>query len=266
MQETTYQTGMLDTPTFLDSARAEARQADFSIDDYGREGDQRPYQIVYPAYDAPKFLQRYVDLGKALRMCKTLCTLKGRPYRVVRWERPGSGARPGGVPCAPCAGRPQSMFPRRVRSAGKNGCVGLAGFEAAGMKPVAEFHPNGQMLVFDKCGKAQVVGRPNYIVSRNPFPRERHPRALPQQYLQAVKTAQLLADRRGVKTYVCSDFGTNCKKGKQWVPIVYVQPGGLVRRYDNRGTGTTGVTPISESYFRELVAESRGATFLGQGH
>lgn len=260
MQETTYQTGLPDIPTYLDSARVESQQADFSIDDYGREGDQRPYQIIFPSYEAPKFLQRYVDLGKALRMCKTLCTLKGRPYRVVRWGRPGSGALPGGVPCAPCAGRPQSRFPRRVSG---GGC--LNGLEASGMTSIAEFHPNGQMLVFNKCGKAQVVGRPNYIVSRVPFPRERHPRALPQQYVEAVKTAQLLAERRGVKTYVCSGFGQDCKVGKQWVPIVYVQPGGLVRRYDDRSAGTTGVTPISESYFRELVAESRGATFLGQG-
>lgn len=262
MQETTYQTGLLDLPTYLNSAQAEARQADFSIDDYGREGDQRPYQIVYPAYDAPKFLEQYVDLGKALRMCKTLCHLKGRPYRVVRWERTGSGARPGGVPCAPCAGRPMSRFPSRVN--GTRTC-GLSGLEAAGMKSIAEFHPDGRVLVFDKCGKAQVMGRPNYYVSANPFPRELRPQQLPQQYTEAVKTAQLLADRRGVRTYVCSGFGADCKKTKQLVPVVYVQPGGLVRRFDNKPTGTTGVTPINESYFRELVAESRGATFLGQG-
>lgn len=258
-QETT-QAGLPDIPIWLDSARAEAAQADFSIDDYGRLGTERPYQIVYPAYKAPKFLQRFADLGQALRMCSTLCQLKGKPFRVVRWERSGSGALPGGVPCRVCRKyRPVARFPDQVRQG--SGC--LEGFPDA--RPIAEFHPDGQRMVFDNCGNAKIVGRPNYIVSANPFPREYDPRPLPQRYLEAVKTGQILANRRGKRVFLCSDFGMPCKHDKQLVPVVYVDPGGLVPRYDTTPEGTTGVTPVSPAYFKELVAESRGASFLGPG-
>jgi hypothetical protein len=260
MQETINQTGYTDLPTYLSSAQEEAAQADFSIEDYGRVGDQRPYQVIQPAYDAPEFLGRFMNLNEALQECKTLCTLQGRPFRVVRWGRSGSGAR-GGVPCAPC--RAKARIPRFPRQVKPDGC--LHGYPDA--TPIAEVHPDGRRIVFDACGNPQVVGESNFVVSRTPFPRLYDPKPLPQRYLEAVKSAQILATRTGRRTYICSGFGAQCDKRnpKRWVPVVYIDPGGLRERHDSIGTGTVRVKPITQAHFRELVAESKGATLLGQG-
>jgi len=259
-QETTAGTGYQDIPTVY-SAKDEAAYEQFSIDDYGREGDQRPYQIIEPSYDAPKFLQRFSTLAAALRECKTICHLQGKPFRVVRWGRTGSGARQGGVPCKPCAARMRiSRFPRTLS---ESGC--LHGYPDA--VPIAEVRPDGRHVVYQCDGTPQIVGKTNYIVSRSPFPREYNPRPVTQRYLEAVKSAQVMASRTGKRAYVCSSFGANCTKRnpKQWIPVVYVDPGGLRQRYDDVPTGTTGVVPVTPAYFKELVAESRGATYLGQG-
>jgi hypothetical protein len=147
-----------------------------------------------------------------------------------------------------------------------NGSGYLEGFPDA--RPIAEIQPNGQRIVFNKCGSGRLVGEPRYIVSHNPFPREYSPiHPLPQRYVDAVKTGQLLAERTGKRAYLCSDFGHSCDKRdpKHWVPVVYVQPGGLARRHDNNTGSDVQVTPVSPSMFKELVAESRGATYLGQG-
>jgi hypothetical protein len=260
-QETTEQTGYTDIPTYLRSAQDEAAQADFSIEDYGRVGDQRPYQIVQPAYQAPRFLQRFSNLEEALQECETLCTLQGRPFRVVRWGREGSGAR-GGVRCQPC--RVRGRIPRFPDPAPPgSGC--LHGYPNA--LPLAEFQPGGRRIVFDKCGDPTIVGEPNFVVSRTPFPRVYDPKPLPQRYLEAVKSAQILSSRTGRRTYICSSFGASCDKRntKRWIPVVYVDPGGLRQRYDTIPTGTVNVKPITQSHFRELVAQSKGATLLGQG-
>lgn len=259
-QQTTDQTGLPDLDIYQNTARGEAAYQDMSIDDYGREGDQRPYQIVYPAYKAPEFLQRYATLSSALRECKTLCRLQGKPFRVVRWGRVGSGATSGGVPCKPCASKSRiSRFSRPTKS----GC--LHGYPDA--TPLAEVRPDGRHVVYECDGTPKIVGQPEYIVSHTPFPREYRPAPLPQRYLEAVKTAQLLSKRTGRRAYVCASFGAKCGKRnkKLWIPVVYVQPGGLRERYDSIPTGTTTVTPVSPAYFRELIAESRGATYLGQG-
>ena len=153
-----------------------ARDSTFSIDDYGY-GPPGPYQIMEPAYPAPKWLGRYVDLGKALQECQTLCTLKGRPYRVVRWGREGAG-NAGGIPCKTCKPMPGgAKFPRHFqppcRCAGGNGLsgcdCGLSGEPASSnARPLAEFRPGGEKLVFDAQGNAHIVGRPAYTVSKNP--------------------------------------------------------------------------------------------------
>lgn len=253
MQET-IAAGLPDLP-YYGSAEAEAAQAQFSIDDYGRVGDQRPYQIIEPAYPAPKFLERFAYLGDALRECKTLCRLQGKPFRVVRWGREGAGAR-GGVGCSPCKRqRPVARFPL-------TGC--LQGYPDA--TPVAEARPNGQHIVFDCRGNPQLVGKPAYAVSGNPFPREYDPRPVTQRYLQAIKTAQDLVRRRKKRAYIVASFAAKgSRSSKYWVPVVYVDPGGLRKVQDDAGVGTTVVQPISRQHFRELIAQSKGASFLGQG-
>lgn len=245
------------------TAQAEAADAQFSIDDYGRLGDNRPYQVVQPAYDAPEFLQQFATAEAALQECKTLCHLEGKPFRTVRWERVGSGNR-GGVRCEVCRSCPSSTrdrFPRHL----KPGSGALHGYPNA--IPIAEVQPNGQHIVFKKCGAGKIVGTPDYVVSRTPFPREYHPRPLPQRYLEAVRTAQRLSENTGKRAFICSSFGAPCNKrnDKYWTPVVYVDPGGLRERHDSMPAGTVKVNSVTPAYFKELVAESRGATYLGQG-
>jgi len=238
------------------SAEAAAAQAMPSVDDYGK-ADDGPYQVVQPAYPAPIWLGHFTSLVPALRECSTLCTLKGRPFRVMSWNREGAGNR-GGVPCGPCGASARiSRWPRRVTGPG---C--LDGFEDA--MPVAEARPGGQWVVYDGCGNERLVGSPGYVVSHTPFPRLYQKESYPQRYIEAVKTAQLLSSSSGRRTFVCSSFGAKCNGGRG-VPVVYVDPGGYRQRYDEIPMGTVSVKPVSPGYFKELVMESAGGTYLGQG-
>ena len=258
------------------SARADAQQAQFSPLDYGREGDTRPYQIVMPSYPAPRFLQTYANLAVGLRECGTLCSLQGRPYRLVRW---GSS-----VPCLPCN---QGRLPLRLPSGKiKFSSGALEGYPEA--EPIADFHPRSGVWIYGPQGQKKLVGRPNYVVSRKPFPTNASCKyvastgmpkgevvAPPQRYIEAVQSAQYLADAEGRTAYVCSGFGSSCKgrDSSKWMPVVYVQPGGLVARYPyekdfGKGTvyGSQNITQtVTPEEFRELIRESEGGTFLAQG-
>lgn len=220
------------------SEREIAAKAGFSVDDYGK-ADSGPYQVVMPTYPAPKWLRRFNALGPALRECSTLCQLRGQPFRVMRWGQEGSGKA--GSPCAPCARRFTARFARPVRGFGCCGTGYLEGYPDA--HPIAEFKPGGQKLVFNNAGESRIVGRPNYVVSSNPFPRLYRPEKYSQRYLDAVTTAQKIAQASGNRMFV-SDGRT---------PVAYVEP------------GATTVNQVSPEYFQELVAQSRGRSYLGQG-
>jgi hypothetical protein len=263
-----------DIPRFLATREGEAYDAQFSTEDYGRVGDQRPYQIVFPSYPAPKWLGRFINLNEALRECGTLCQLTGQPFRLVKW-----GAR---LPCYPCRGRKRfNKLPgARIVSPGA-----LDGFPDA--QPVADFTPRGGTIVYGDDGQPRMVGAPNFHVTRKSCPKGFHKSfvdfdtPLPVRYLEAVKTAQYIANHTGQNAYLCSSMGAHCnvksKRGTntKWVPVVYVQPGGLVRRYPTdlklqRAISTKGstsvVNPVTADEFRELIRESAGRTRLGQGH
>lgn len=269
------------TPLDPFSEKAIAAQAGFSIDDYGK-ADEGPYQIVMPTYPAPVWLRRFAALGPALRECSTLCALKGKPFRVVRWGREGSGAR-GGIPCAACARttpNTASRFPRNRGLSGLGACAGcsdskpcvgcktcascgkrgsgyLKGFPNA--HPVAEFR-KGQRLVFNAQGVPQLVGRPNYVVSHNPFPRTYKREIYPQQYLEAVRAAQVLTSNTGKRLFVVAAV-----PGQTGTPVAYTDAQYGLTGLGGLGSGTVVVRPVSPEYFQELVAESRGRSYLGQG-
>lgn len=244
------------------SAKFDSQQAQFTPYDYGREGDTRPYQVVMPSYATPKFLQTFTNLKDGLRECSTLCRLQGKPFRLVKW-----GAK---VPCIPCGAPKTARLPSFVvRSRGA-----LKGYPEA--TPVAEVHPTKGVSVFGPHGEEMLVGTPNYTASRFPFPIAPTPGSpINQNYLQAVQTAQYLAGESGARTYVCAGFNSPCKKSKSFMPVVYVDPGILARRYPEglpMGPGavstpgsTSIMTPVSPAAFRELLAASQGRSLLGQG-
>lgn len=256
-------------PTFdLATREGEAAQSQFATRDYGRVGDQRPFQVVFPAYPAPKFLSRHMFLQEALHECGTLCQLKGKPFRLVKW-----GAR---VPCFPCKTQNRGQYHRlpslRIHSPGA-----LAGFPEA--TPIADFDPKTGVVVYGPDGQPKRVGDPNFIVTRAPFPPPTllaNWPPLPQRYLEAVQSAQYLASTTGKNTYLCSSMGGDCNRPnsatQKWVPVVYVQPGGLVRRYHselelpNSPHGSqVATTPVTESEFQELLRQSAGASRMAFG-
>jgi hypothetical protein len=244
-----------------------AQQAQFTTYDYGRVGDQRPYQVVMPSYEAPQFLKTFMNLHEGLRECLTLCSLQGRPFRLMRW-----GAR---NPCIPCKQRFKGggRLPSFVRSPGA-----LKGYPEA--RPIMEAHPTKGVSVFGPRGEVMKPGGANYRVSEMPWidqrPRDLYnPGPVNLRYLQAVQTAQEFAGRSGKRAYVCSSLGADCKgRKKQWFPVVYADPGGLVARYsyeEDFGAGTVpGSTSVSTDVgpdsYRELLLQSEGATRLAQGH
>ncbi len=247
----------------IDTRIGEAAQAQVSTSDYGAVGDQRPYQIVQPAYPAPQWLARFSNLNNALRECGTLCQLTGKPFKLVKW-----GAR---VPCYPCSSKKHrgSLPSLRIHSPGA-----LAGFADA--QPIADFAPN-QTVVYDGNGQPKVVGAQSFVVSSRPTVAAStfiDPQPLTQRYAQAVQSAMYLANTTGKPAYVCSSLGADCKGGaaKGYVPVVYVQPGGLVKRYSqslpltNSAKGSqVATTAVSEDDFRELIRESEGRSRLGWG-
>jgi len=236
-----------------------AQDEAFSVNDYGSVGDQRPYQIIRPAYPAPEFMNKFMYLNEALRECQTLCQSQGRPFRLVKWARR--------IPCQACGN--QSIRTSRlpsfaVRDLGGCGCKGgkgprLQGFPDA--EVVADVRPQGQTVIYGPGGHQQLVGAPNYVITTDPLGVAIDPKRQPSmRYLQAVKAAQYLASRVGKNVYICSTMG--CKGRRGAIPVVYVQPGGIVRANALIPGSETAVTPVSPSHYRELIAESRGESFL----
>jgi hypothetical protein len=256
-----------DLPKFMATREGEAYTSQFSTNDYGEVGDQRPYQVVMPGYPAPRFLSRFQELSRALNECGTLCQLTGKPFRLVKW-----GSR---LPCYPCRAKKSSNKLPNIRMVSPGA---LHGYPSA--QPIADFHPTGGTIVYTN-GQPKLIGAPNFKITRNPNQPDSFVHwdtPLPQRYVEAVKTAQYIANSTGENAYLCSSMGASCKSrdAKKWVPVVYASPGGLVRRYAQglplpkgvkSAPGSTNiVNPVTEDEFRELVRESAGRTRLGQGH
>jgi hypothetical protein len=61
----------------------------------------------------------------------------------------------------------------------------------------------------------------------------------------------------GRPTFGCDDFDQDCFD-KARVPVVYVDPGGLRQRYDDRVSSQTTVERVGPVAFRQLIAASHG--------
>ncbi len=237
----------------LNSARAESAQAQFSVSDYGYVGDQQPYQIIQPSYPAPRWMGRYMDMKQALRECRTLCRLEGRPFRLVKWGKPVQS------PCKTCSPKPENKLPN-VRIQGV--VRGLDGAPLVAI-PVADISAKGQVKIYGADGKAKPAAKKQWIVNQHPRFRGLH-KVTTRSYYEAVRAAEYLASHTGRRAYVCNT--ARCKVNpKLYVPVTYAQPGGLNPMNPNIPTGTTTVSPVTPQHFQELVEESRGGTFYGQG-
>lgn len=258
-------------PSDFFSARSQAAYGAASVQDYGAIGDQRPYQIVFPAYPAPEFLKSFRYLREALRECDTLCKLTGQPFRLMKW-----GTR---VPCRPCKGRkirdnvlPSFQFKQRgyITSRGA-----LEGYPEA--FPVAEMLPNGQRTVFGPMGQEQSVGLPDFkvFVADAPPGDFNDPSSLPANYIDSIRAGEYLASQSGRRAFICSSFGADCsgRNPEKWVPVVYVQPGGLAPRSPldfnpdafgaQSAVGSQVISqPVTPEMFQQLLTLSQGGSDL----
>jgi len=237
----------------LSIQQREAQGEAFSVNDYGSVGDQRPYQIVKPSYPAPEFMKRFMYLNQALRECQTLCQDQGRPFRLVKW-----GER---IPCRSCGARVSTSRLPSFTVSRLNGLGACKTCSSSQPKVIADFKPNGQTIVYGPNGRPQLVGAPNYVISTDPYGLEIVPNKQPSlRYLEAVQAAQTLASRVGKTVYVCSKMG--CKGRKGAVPVVYVQPGGIVRANIPVSGDSTVVSTVTPAHYQELIMESRGGSYL----
>lgn len=255
------------SPGFF-SAQGQAAYETASVQDYGCDGDQRPYQIVSPAYPAPQFLRSFTYLTEALRECQTLCQSTGQPFRLVKW-----GSR---IPCRPCRRRKigDNRLPSlRFRGSHVESRGALAGYPEA--LPIMDATAKGS-VVFGPNGEEVSIGSPDFRiwvpdVSPNVLV---NPQPLPADYMEAIRGGEYLASRTGRRAFICSSFGADCKgrDPRKWVPVVYVQPGGLARRYPDDldptgwGSSVAGSTAISQvitpEMFQQLLALSDGGSNL----
>lgn len=81
----------------------------------------------------------------------------------------------------------------------------------------------------------------------------------------ALRTAQRLADAIGRRAYIVGSFLAKpdpSKPARYFVPVVYVQPGGLVRLLDDRPVGTTRVVKLTPFEYRYQLAMGYGINLL----
>jgi hypothetical protein len=256
-------------PDFF-SAQGQSAYSQAAVQDYGNVGDQRPYQIVYPAYHAPEFLKSFRYLQEALRECDTLCKLTGQPFRLMKW-----GTR---IPCRPCPNRKirDNMLPSfRFKTGYIESRGALEGYPEA--FPVAEMLPNGQRTIFGPMGQEQSIGVPDFRIYVADIPPGDYnaPQPLPTNYIDSIRAGEYLSSQTGRRMYICSSFGADCagRNPEKWLPVVYVQPGGLSPRYpqdfnpNSFGSQSaygsqTIVSPVTPEMFQELLELSQGGTNL----
>jgi len=79
----------------------------------------------------------------------------------------------------------------------------------------------------------------------------------------ALATARRLADAMGRRAYVVGSFGAKPSRDPRYfVPVVYVQPGGLVRLIDHRPVGTVTVNKMTPFEFQYYIAMGNGTNLL----
>jgi hypothetical protein len=136
---------------------------------------------------------------------------------------------------------PQNRFPDAVRRS-----------VAAAWRPVAASTLDGPALVKEGC--VLPIWRRVFFVGdmNNQFQRP----GAPMLYRAAVEAAMLVARRQGRTKVV---FG---RSGPRTVPVVYVEPGGIVRAIRGELDSAVQVMRMDEFEMRQALAASQGASIM----
>lgn len=221
----------------------------YSTFDSGCRGDI--FAVSPRIYPAPGWLQEYFDIATAMREATKTCALEqGTCYVVKRSATlPRCGQRRGRGECGPNG--PYSP-----------GFAGVAAFPdavrrevEAGWQPVAAATPEGPAIVAEGC----VLPIWQRIFSNGPL----EPLLVQgpsQTYQAAVRAAMWIADHEK-QTRLVYGWG---EKGRP-VPLVYVQPGGLVRSARRERQPATTVERMDRFELAQALAAGRGASLMPFG-
>lgn len=223
----------------------------YTLFDEGCRGDV--FAILPRDYAAPAWLVEYFDLATALREATKTCALQQGTCWVVRardtlqrcGQRCGRGE---------CEGRPP--WSPGLAGAGIAGGMTQGGVvrreAAASWEPVASVSPEGVAVVKSGCVLPlwqrifQNTQADNFLVQ-----------GVSETYQAAVRSAMWLADHEKSRRLV---YGWG-RTGKP-VPMVYVDPGGLVRSVQTWDVGPVQVDRIDRFELAQSLAASRGASIM----
>ena len=222
----------------------------YSTSDDGGRGDI--FALVPRVYPVPDYLAEYYDLAKALRVATNTCVLQQGKCWVVRRDQtlPRFGQRCGRGECGwRSPNSPGFASELADLRSGKLSSV-------LGGVPVALATRKGLALVQDGAvvplwQRSFVVGANDRVLMLGPS----------QTYSAAVRAAMMLAEQTHQQKLVYR-LGV---PGQNPTPMVYVQPGGLVRSAQpSRGPALT-VSPMDEFELRQYITASAGGSLMPQG-
>lgn len=230
----------------------------YSVSDEGCPGDQPPAYAISPRpYPVPGYLRMYENLRVALRESVDACALQMGPCWVLRADQVhqrcgqachGGCPTPGPTALASVTGNrfPGPLYPDSVRREVQ-----------ANWKPVMRVDSSGIALTPSPGCVLPIWQRIFYVGDeQNHFARDK-PGLV---YNAAVEAARYIARTQG-KTRVVMGTDTSGRT----VPVVYVDPGGIVRAMPRDAGPETVVVPMSEFELRQYMAASRGATLMPFG-
>lgn len=220
----------------------------YSTSDDGGSGDI--FALVPRIYPVPDYLAEYFDLGQALRVATNTCVLQqGKCWVIKRSSTlPRVGQRCGRGEC-------------QWRSRNSPGLSGLGADLSAlragrsGGTPIALVTSKGLAAVRDD--EVLPLWRAVFRVSEDQHFIVQGPS---QTYSAAVRAAMWLANHSGKRKLV---YGMG-QRGRP-VPMVYVEPGGLVRSAPLPRGNETQVDLMDNFELRQAIAASAGASIMPHG-
>lgn len=217
----------------------------YSVSDQGCSGDR--YAVSPKSYPVPGYLRTYDDLRKALRVSVDTCELQQGVCWVLRagqlHQRCGQACAGGCPTPGPLNGFPN--YPDPVRRSVEQSWV-----------PVAKVSAEGVSLVPQRGCVLPIWQRIFYVGNeQNAFQRDQAGAI----YRAAVEAARYLARTQRRPRVV---FG---KSGNKVVPVVYVEPGGIVRAVPRDRGWETRADLMSDFEVRQYEALSRGASLMPFG-
>lgn len=222
----------------------------YSTSDDGGRGDI--FALVPRVYPVPHYLAEYFDLAKALRVATNTCALQQGKCWVVRRDQttPREGQRCGRGECYSRVPRSRGLAAELADlAAGRLGSI-------LGGTPIALATSKGLALVAG--GRVLPFWQRTYRNSGADRLRMQGPS---QTYSAAVRAAMVAANSTRNEQLVYR-VGV---PGEDPVPMVYVQPGGLIRSAQRPRGPALNVNQMDEFELRQAMAASAGGSLMPQG-